>query len=68
MLFEAEYNHEGEGSCASCVATKKIPREERRDNTPVIHYGTIASGNQVFQDGGSRLDEQRSMPGHPRDL
>ncbi|KAF1809967.1 TPR repeat protein [Eremomyces bilateralis CBS 781.70] len=47
VLFEAEYNHVGEDSCASCAATRRIQREERANSTPLVHYGTIASGNQI---------------------
>ncbi|KAJ5992960.1 hypothetical protein N7451_008684 [Penicillium sp. IBT 35674x] len=54
VLFEAEYNHVGEDSCASCVSAKSIQRNKRPNNTPVIHYGTIASGNQVIRDGVER--------------
>ncbi|KAJ5923435.1 TPR repeat protein [Penicillium verhagenii] len=54
VLFEAKYNHGGEDSCASCAAVRKIPREERTNHTPMIHYGTIASGNQVMRDGVER--------------
>ncbi|KAF2472437.1 purine and uridine phosphorylase, partial [Lindgomyces ingoldianus] len=51
VLFEAEYNHVGGDNCASCAATGKIQREERTNNMPMVHYGTIASGNQVMRDG-----------------
>jgi nucleoside phosphorylase len=54
VLFEAKYNHAGEDSCASCVAARKMQRKERANNTPMIHYGTIASGNQVMRDGEVR--------------
>ncbi|KAJ5524954.1 TPR repeat protein [Penicillium frequentans] len=54
VLFEAQYNHVGEDSCASCVNAKRIQRNERPNKTPVIHYGTIASGNQVMRDGVER--------------
>lgn len=55
VLFEAKYNHGGEDSCASCAASRKIQRTERTKNTPpMIHYGTIASGNQVMRDGVER--------------
>ncbi|KAH8685436.1 kinesin light chain [Tricladium varicosporioides] len=53
-LFEAEYTHVGGDSCTSCAATRKIQRKERMDNTPTVHYGTIASGNQVMRDGATR--------------
>lgn len=54
VLFEAEYHHVGEDSCVSCMATRKMQRNERAYNTPMIHYGTIASGNQVMRDGVER--------------
>ncbi|RAK89252.1 TPR repeat protein, partial [Aspergillus costaricaensis CBS 115574] len=54
MLFEAEYNHAGEDDCSSCTATRTIQRKGRADNTPMIHYGTIASGNQVMRDSVKR--------------
>jgi nucleoside phosphorylase len=54
VLFEAEYTHIGGDSCAPCAATRKIQREERTNNAPTVHYGTIASGNQVMRDGATR--------------
>jgi nucleoside phosphorylase len=54
VLFEATYNHSGEDSCSLCAPVRKIPREERANHTPMIHYGTIASGNQVMRDGVER--------------
>jgi nucleoside phosphorylase len=54
VLFKAEYNHVGEDTCESCAATGKVQREERTDNTPVVHYGTIASGNVVIKNGVER--------------
>ncbi|KAG2414230.1 hypothetical protein HFD88_003421 [Aspergillus terreus] len=53
-LFEAEYNHSGGDSCLSCTAERMIQREERTSTTPIIHYGTIASGNQVMRNGIER--------------
>ncbi|KAL2859896.1 kinesin light chain [Aspergillus lucknowensis] len=54
ILFEAEYNHSGENNCLSCTAARTMQRKERANNTPIIHYGTIASGNQVMRDGVER--------------
>lgn len=54
VLFEPEYAHAGGGSCVTCPAARMIEREERASSTPVIHYGTIASGNQVMRDGMER--------------
>ncbi|EAU33327.1 conserved hypothetical protein [Aspergillus terreus NIH2624] len=53
-LFEAEYNHSEGDSCLSCTAERMIQREERTSTTPIIHYGTIASGNQVMRNGIER--------------
>lgn len=53
MLFEGSYNHAGGGTCSSCDSVRMIPRNERTER-PVIHYGTIASGNQIVRDGVTR--------------
>jgi nucleoside phosphorylase len=54
VLFEAESHHVGENTCASCDATRKVQRVDRTNNLPVVHYGTIASGNRVIKDGVMR--------------
>ncbi|KAJ0419720.1 hypothetical protein BJY00DRAFT_313639 [Aspergillus carlsbadensis] len=54
ILFAAEYYHDEYGECLSCTAPRTIQRKERVDDTPLIHYGTIASGNQVMKDGVER--------------
>ena len=54
VLFEAVYNHVGGSNCTSCDNAKKLQREARTVDTPEIHYGTIASGNQVIRDGATR--------------
>jgi nucleoside phosphorylase len=53
VLFEGSYNHAGGSSCASCDSARKLQREERTES-PVVHYGTIASGNQIIKDGMTR--------------
>lgn len=53
-LFDRRYNHVGGGSCISCDNAQKLQREARPTDTPKIHYGTIASGNQVMRDGATR--------------
>jgi len=53
-LFEAVYNHVGGSNCTSCDNAKKLQREARPVDTPEIHYGTVASGNQVMRDGAIR--------------
>jgi len=54
ILFEATYNHEGGQTCQSCRSDKRVDRRSRRDNGTVVHYGTIASGNQVMRDAAMR--------------
>ncbi|KAI9373504.1 nucleoside phosphorylase domain-containing protein [Aspergillus egyptiacus] len=54
-LFQPQYHHEQDGlSCGSCDLTKLISRIPRSSQIPQIHYGLIASGNQVMKDAISR--------------
>jgi nucleoside phosphorylase len=64
VLFKAEYDHEGGYTCNEC----KIDRQEARDlrdseGEVVVHYGTIASGNQVIKDGRTRDRLSRELAG-----
>ena len=55
VLFEAAYDHSGGATCEQCSRERVIRRTERGAQEGVtIHYGTIASGNQVMKDGVSR--------------
>lgn len=53
-LYQAEYDHDGADICADCDQSKLIPRPSRDHDEPVIHYGLIASANQVVKDGRRR--------------
>ncbi|CAG7940465.1 unnamed protein product [Penicillium salamii] len=54
-LFDAAYDHETlSGSCEGCDPSKLVRRGTRASNEVVIHYGAIASGNQVMRDGKTR--------------
>ncbi|KAL6819845.1 nucleoside phosphorylase domain-containing protein [Trichoderma camerunense] len=54
-LFRATYSHSlGLATCDSCDTSMLIYRPLRMDNHPVIHYGNVASGNQVMKDAISR--------------
>ena len=54
-LFEAAYDHVGTGStCEQCDISKLVKRHARDDANPAVHYGTIASGNQVMRHGTIR--------------
>ncbi|CAD0018764.1 unnamed protein product [Aureobasidium pullulans] len=52
VLFEATYDHIGGATCRDCNKEMEIKRPLRKDQA--IHYGTIASGNQVMKDGITR--------------
>jgi hypothetical protein len=55
VLFEASYHHEGEATCERCSEDRKTRRTARKtDEEVTIHYGTIASGNQVIKDAPTR--------------
>ena len=55
QLFEAHYNHQaGQSTCGACDSLRVVPRSMRSDSIPMVHYGLIASGNQVMRDGITR--------------
>ncbi|KAI9774480.1 MAG: hypothetical protein M1839_001713 [Geoglossum umbratile] len=55
LLFEAEYDHVGDNpTCEKCEVGKLVKRPDRESADPVVHYGMIASGNQVMKHGGIR--------------
>ncbi|KAJ5922830.1 hypothetical protein N7516_010533 [Penicillium verrucosum] len=61
-LFPATYDHESlSGSCDGCDPSKLVPRSRRVSNEIVIHYGAIASGNQVMRDGITRDNIARQL-------
>lgn len=56
-LFQATYNHDPETpSCDGCDQSKLVSRSRRKSDDPIIHYGAIASGNQVVRHGTTRDD------------
>ncbi|UKZ75110.1 hypothetical protein TrVFT333_002782 [Trichoderma virens FT-333] len=55
LLFECEYEHpESEETCGNCDKKRLIERPCRVGHDPFIHYGLIASGNQVVKDSRIR--------------
>jgi nucleoside phosphorylase len=54
QLFDATYNHEGDETCNECDPKWIVQRPVREDSTPRIHYGNIASGNEVMKHGTMR--------------
>ncbi|KAK6510127.1 hypothetical protein TWF481_004841 [Arthrobotrys musiformis] len=54
-LFHADYDHpEENGSCDDCDATLSVNRQPRSGSNARVHYGLIASGNQVMKHGATR--------------
>jgi len=55
QLFEADYDHVvGEATCARCRVDRQVARAVREESGPRVHYGLVASGNQVMKDGKTR--------------
>ncbi|KKO98355.1 pfs domain-containing protein [Trichoderma harzianum] len=48
-------------TCDSCDTSMLVYRPLRMDNHPVIHYGNVASGNQVMKDAISRDEIAREL-------
>ncbi|KAH7126218.1 ankyrin repeat-containing domain protein [Dactylonectria estremocensis] len=54
-LFCATYDHASPTpGCDGCDQSKLVPRSGRLTDDPLIHYGAIASGNQVMRSGTVR--------------
>ncbi|KAK3643209.1 hypothetical protein LTR56_010356 [Elasticomyces elasticus] len=53
-LFEAYYSHPSGETCANCDWWRLTQRSPREDDKPRIHYGNIASGDEVVKDGPTR--------------
>lgn len=55
LLFDPEYDHcDSENTCNNCDTGRLVTRPARARYDPVIHYGLIASGNQVVKHGCTR--------------
>lgn len=58
QLYQATYVHsetnETNATCESCDPQAQVQREPREDTDPQIHYGNIASSNQVMKCGVER--------------
>lgn len=53
-----------DASCTACKRSMELEhRQPRKSLDPIIHYGTIASGNQVIKDGHER-DRIRELIGN----
>ena len=55
VLYEAVFDHpQGLATCSQCDVSKLRDRKTRSSQDPVVHYGLIASGDQVMRHGATR--------------
>ncbi len=54
ILFNDRYDHIPGTTCTKCDPEESIRRDPRDNSDPVLHYGTIASANQVMKDAKTR--------------
>lgn len=55
QLYQATYDHpESNTTCEKCDPQEQVQREHREDTDPQVHYGNIASSNQVMKYGVTR--------------
>lgn len=61
-LYEAEYDHpRANPTCSQCDRGKLVDRKIRTSAAPAIHYGLIASGDQVMRYGATRDRLRREL-------
>ena len=55
-LFQATYDHRSslKDGCDDCDNSRLVPRSSRIPDGVMVHYGAIASGNQVMKHGVTR--------------
>jgi len=62
LLYNAEYDHIiRDAMCLQCDKGKLVDREPRSSKDPFIHYGLIASGNQVMRHGATREQLRKEL-------
>ncbi|KAL7926138.1 putative ankyrin repeat-containing protein [Trichoderma austrokoningii] len=55
LLFDQGYDHpDPRETCGSCDVDRLIQRSPRNEYGPLIHYGLVASGNQVIKNSRTR--------------
>ena len=55
VLFDASYSHQPGPTCYKCNVNRQKSRSRRESGEEVtVHYGTIASGNQVIKNATKR--------------
>ena len=63
ILFESGYHHANGATCQNCSTNRIVSRVLCTNHEPVVHYGTIASGNQVMKNGVDRDDISSKLGG-----
>ncbi|KAJ6006651.1 Pfs NACHT and Ankyrin domain protein [Penicillium sp. IBT 35674x] len=53
-LFKASCGHIPGPNCRGCGTAGEVQRDPRDSTDPVLHYGTIASGNTLVKDAAAR--------------
>jgi nucleoside phosphorylase len=55
ILFQSNYRHPASSyNCRRCDKNMAVPRPKRSSNHPMVHYGTIASGNTLIKSSSLR--------------
>ncbi|KFY92169.1 hypothetical protein V500_04277, partial [Pseudogymnoascus sp. VKM F-4518 (FW-2643)] len=54
QLFQSAYDHPAGETCEDCDVKEVFDRKARKNTTPRVFYGNIASGNQVMKHGITR--------------
>ncbi|KAK2037998.1 hypothetical protein LZ31DRAFT_570422 [Colletotrichum somersetense] len=64
-LFSSAYDHVSPApnwnECESCDHSRLVPRSVRKTDDPHIHYGAMASGNQVMRSASQRDSVAREL-------
>ena len=63
VLFQGNYDHVGGDTCEQCNEDKQVQRISRENQDAMIHYGTIASGNQVMRYAAERDEISKKLGG-----
>lgn len=53
-LFDADYQDSPGQSCEDCIEKKDLDKQDREEQLPIVHVGTIASGIKVVADASFR--------------
>lgn len=69
LLFDSGYDHlQSVEDCKHCDRSKLLQRGPRPDNNPKIHYGLVASGNQVIKHARTRDKVAQDQTAHNSDV